>query len=98
MRPDSAIRLVFGAASAARKATRIQPDTVGTALQHVRATIESTSRRVSEGTSPLSILLVPLYYCPIGFDNGLSLQCQARFKIIYSFHVCIKLFVFCFHL
>ena len=61
MRPDSAVRLVFGAASAARKASRTQPDTVGTALQHVTATIESASKKVSEKISSRYLFYLCLY-------------------------------------
>ena len=62
MRPDSAVRLVFGAASTVRRVARTQPETVGAAFRHVTAAIEAASRRVS--THHLFVYLCSSYVLP----------------------------------
>ena len=55
MRPDSVVRLVFGAASAAvGRATQTHHhlDSVGGALQKVLAGMEKASRKVRDGALP----------------------------------------------
>ena len=59
MRPDSAVRLLFGAASAAvGRAVRTPqlPDTVGASLQQVAAGIEAACRRVRMAVRTLCVL------------------------------------------
>ena len=65
MRPDTAVRLVFGAASAVGKLARTQPDTVGTSLQHVAAVIETATGRVSTGTSEDTWYILLLCMCVV---------------------------------
>jgi hypothetical protein len=85
MRPNSAVRLVFGAASAAvaKVARRQQPDpgaVVGSAIRHVAAGIERTSRRVREThTLPVTLFLLVCAFAETG--NSQNCQLQTWFKV-----------------
>lgn len=99
MRPDRAVRLAFSAATAVGKATLTQPDTVGASLQHVTATIESASRRVSEGDHPpnaqLTFFLLLLLLLPYRVWQRSEPSVYSKCSLLVHAYVCMcSLFTF----